>query len=105
MSTVAARSLVESSLAEVRRIVLDGLGTLKAEVYLFGSRATDSARESSDIDVAVLPLEPLRPGMLAGIRDALEESHVPWRVDLVDLTTASPELRAAVEREGIPWTD
>jgi predicted nucleotidyltransferase len=90
---------------DVRRIVLAGLGAARVRVYLFGSRATGGAREGSDIDVAVLPLEPLTPGLLARIRDAPEESRVPWTVDLVDLSTASPALREHVEREGVPWND
>lgn len=97
-------SLVETSLDEVRRIVLDGLGSLRTRVWLFGSRAVGGARENSDIDVAVLPLEPLPAGTLSRIRDALEESHVPWHVDLVDLSTATPDLARSVEREGIAWT-
>jgi hypothetical protein len=54
--------------------------------------------------VAVLPLEPLPPGLLSGIREALEESTVLPNVDLVDLTEAEPALREQVEREGVPWT-
>lgn len=104
MGTAAASPLLETSLAEVRRIVLDGLVPLKTRVYLFGSRAAGRARENSDIDVAVLPLEPLPPGVLPRIRDALEESHVPWHVDLLDLSQASPELLHNVERKGILWT-
>lgn len=97
-------SLVEISLAEVRQIVLGGLGSLKARVYLFGSRAVGDARENSDIDVAVLPLEPLPAGTLSRIRQTLEESHVPWHVDLVDLSSASPDLARSVTRQGIEWT-
>jgi predicted nucleotidyltransferase len=102
---VATDSLLDRALAEVRRIVVEGLGPSRAKVYLFGSRAAGGARESSDIDVAVLPLEPIEPSTFAAIRDALEESRVPWRVDLVDLSTASAELRSNVERQGIAWTD
>lgn len=105
MGTAAAPSLLETSLDEVRRVVLDGLGSRKARVYLFGSRAAGHARENSDIDVAVLPLEPLPAGVLPAIREALEESHVPWRVDLVDLSQATPELVSNVQREGVLWTD
>jgi hypothetical protein len=32
-----------------------------------------------------------------------EESEVPYDVDVVDLSAASPELRARVEREGVLW--
>lgn len=104
MQRNACDSLLATSLDEVRRIVLAGLSARRAEVYLFGSRALGGATESSDIDVAVLPLESLPAEVFTDIRDALEESTVPWKVDLVDLRTASPSLRARVEKEGIRWT-
>ena len=91
-------------LEEVRRIVLDGLGGYRANVYLFGSWAKGSASRVSDIDVAVMPLEPLPSGLLAGIRERLEESRVLHPVELVDLSRAGPEFRRRVEAEGIPWT-
>ncbi|MGD0497138.1 MAG: nucleotidyltransferase domain-containing protein [Bryobacteraceae bacterium] len=48
-------------LNEVRRLVLRGLSGRRARVYLFGSWARGDASRVSDIDVAVLPLEPLPP--------------------------------------------
>jgi len=97
--------VVDSSLAEVRRVVLAGLGPHRARVFLFGSRAVGGAREGSDIDVAILPLEPLPIATLAEIREALEESTIPYRVDLVDLRFAPSGLRDRVLREGVSWTD
>jgi len=35
---------------------------------------------------------------------ALEESTIPYRVEVVDLTEASPAFRERVRREGIAWT-
>jgi len=105
MSAEITSQLLERSLDEIRRLVLSGLGVCPAKVYLFGSRAVGGARENSDIDVAVLPLAPLPYGTLARIRDSLEESTIPWRVDLVDLSTAPPALQARVRAEGIAWTD
>ena len=90
-------------LAEVKRIVLGGLKGHRAKVYLFGSRATGEAWRWSDIDVAVLPLEPMPEGLLGEIREALEESHVPFFVDLVDLSHAEASLRRRVKREGVLW--
>jgi hypothetical protein len=43
--------------------------------------------------------------LIAETADALEESDIIRRVDLVDLSTASAALRLRVEEEGIPWTD
>ncbi len=92
-------------LARIRDIVMEGLGGRRAKVYLFGSRARGDARRWSDVDVAVLPLEPLPPRMLGDIREALEESHVPYTVDVVDLSSADAAFREAVEREGVLWTN
>ena len=94
-----------SDLEEARRIILEGLGSHAARVWLFGSRARGDAGRASDIDVAVLPEEPLPPGLLQEIRAALESSLILYPVDLVDLTTAEPSLQETVLAEGVPWTN
>jgi uncharacterized protein len=108
MKPTAAQHAMEprmiADLDVVREIVLCRLAGYNARVYLFGSRARGDARAGSDIDVAVLPLDPLDPLVLADIRDALDECSVPYAVDVVDLTTASDELRHRALGEGIEWT-
>ena len=43
--------------------------------------------------------------LLAEARQALDDSLVPFRVDLLDYATASAELRQAIDRDGIEWTE
>jgi predicted nucleotidyltransferase len=93
----------EWSLGEVKRIVLDHLGDHPARVYLFGSCATGRIHRFSDIDVAIEPSEPLPITMLSDINEALEESTVPYFVDMVDLSSASADLRREVHTEGVLW--
>ena len=101
-----ARSRGErDDLAKARRIVGKLLGSQRARLFLFGSRARGKARRASDIDVAVLPEAPLRPGTLALVREALEESDIPYRVEVIDLSAASEAFRRKILAEGIPWTD
>jgi hypothetical protein len=90
-------------LEAIKRIVLEGLEGHKARLYLFGSWATGNRRRGSDVDVAILPLEPLPTGLLSEIRENLEESSIPYFVDLVDLSQVEPAFRERVEREGIAW--
>jgi predicted nucleotidyltransferase len=90
-------------LEEARRIILKGLEDHPASVYLFGSWARNEARRYSDIDVAISSPEPLPPGLLLEIEEALDQSEVLYPVELVDLTTASESLRERVAAEGIPW--
>jgi predicted nucleotidyltransferase len=89
-------------LESVRRIVLDGLRGYECGVVLFGSQATGTARPTSEIEVGVLPRQPLPAWVLARVRDALEESSVLATVDVVDLSKASETLREAAVREGMP---
>jgi predicted nucleotidyltransferase len=97
-ATVRARAL-----RRVREIVLDALEGRDVRVYLFGSSATGRARRTSDIDVAIDARRPLPPALLPELRERLEESNVPYDVDIVDLHAATPEIRIGVEREGLLW--
>jgi len=97
--------VVARALEEVRRIVLDALGEKNAKVYLFGSWARGEATRLSDIDVAIDPHATLPRGTLARLRERLEESHVPYHVDVVDLTRTAPEFRRRVLAEGVLWSD
>ena len=90
---------------QVRKIVLQGLKRYPVEVYLFGSRATGQAGTISDIDVAVNPIKPLPLGLLSRIRQELEESNVPYHVDLVDLSRLGGEWLERVRAEGVRWND
>jgi hypothetical protein len=95
----------DRALGQVRRIVLQYVGPT-ADVLLFGSWARGDQRPASDVDVALdahgRKLDRL---VLARLRDALEESRVPWRVDVVDLAECDPAFRLRVLGEAIRWTD
>jgi len=105
---VSARARADTShaaatLDHVRAIVQRTLGRRPVSVYLFGSWASGAPRQASDIDIAVDAAEPLPLETLARLREALEESTVPYRVDVVDLSDADAEFRERVRREGILW--
>jgi predicted nucleotidyltransferase len=70
-------------------------------IYLFGSRARGEASEHSDIDIAIKSDRSLREP-LAHARFLIEESHIPYKVDLVELSKA-PYLEQIIEKEGIVW--
>lgn len=71
------------------------------KIYLFGSRARGDASEYSDIDIAIKGDRPLR-NALAKARFAIEESQIPYKVDLIDLSQTS-YLEKDIEKEGIVW--
>lgn len=85
-------------LVERLRVALEDEPTVLV-AYIFGSRATDGYRASSDVDVAVLLRE---QGQTAGLRLAarLAEVTAPLRVDLVELDDAPVALAYRVVRDG-----
>jgi predicted nucleotidyltransferase len=93
----------ERAIEELRRMVLDALGEHDASVWLFGSCARGDALQHSDIDIAILAGDELPFGFLAELDADIEESLIPYDVDLVDLRHADPALIAEVRREGVKW--
>lgn len=51
-------------------------------VWAFGSRVKDSARPSSDLDLVVF-IEPSQRARVSVLQEALEESNLPFRIDLL----------------------
>lgn len=93
----------DDSMLTVRQIVAEKLAGLPARVWLHGSRATGRSTAISDIDIAILADSPLSPDLLAELRDTLEESDVPYHVDVIDLAHVDRSFRNKIEREGILW--
>ena len=102
MSRSAPATTLARPLERVREITLRfwGRETLAFTFRVLRHRAL---RRSSDIDVAIDPAHVLPAALLAELRERLEESAVPYDVDIVDLSAASPEIRARVEQEGLLW--
>ena len=84
-------------------MVLNTLGEHDAAVWLFGSCARGEARQHSDIDIAILPRDELPPGFFGELDADIEESTIPYDVDLVDLRRADAALVDEVRREGVKW--
>ena len=84
------------------------LGTVKAilaehvpncEVRAFGSRATWTAKDYSDLDLAVVGKGPLDWKTLGRLKEAFEESDLPMRVDVLDWHSISDSFRKVLEQD------
>lgn len=93
----------EQILEMVRQVVLTELKECLAKVYLFGSWARAQERQSSDIDIAVEWTSEAQPARLVRLREVLEESTIPYRIDVVDLSEADAALVVNVRKEGVLW--
>lgn len=65
-----------------------------AQAFAFGSRVNGRATLHSDLDIAVQRGTPFHWRELADLREALMESDLPIRVDVVDWAHSSPKFQA-----------
>ena len=71
-------------------------------VWAFGSRARDSAKPYSDLDLAIDAGRALTLAEAGDLAWAFEDSDLPWRVDLLDLAACSDAFRREIESHALP---
>ena len=71
------------------------------EVLAFGSRATWTAKEYSDLDLAVMGEEALSLRTVSALDEALGDSDLPFKVDVVDWARIDEGFRRIVRRHGV----
>lgn len=104
MNSKANPQILKEIFDQIKGIIRDELGDYHASVFLYGSWARGEEEQSSDIDVAIFNEEVGLPKrLIMTIRDRLEESTVPYHVDVVDLSKVNRTFREEVLKEGIEW--
>ena len=68
----------------------------RERVRVFGSRAQCTSKPFSDLDLLVLGA-PLGDQVRGLLEEAFDESDLPFRVDIAEAATLSPEFRACIE--------
>ena len=91
-------------LLELKKMVLSELRKENVKLYLFGSWAKGLQRRTSDIDLAI-DCEENRRDVIGRLREQLEESCFPYRVDVVDMREIGEGFAEKIRREGIVWKD
>ena len=76
------------------------------KVWVFGSRANWTTKDSSDLDLALESESRLNHKLLGALKDAFEDSTLPYTVDIVDQNRhcETPSGRSWSHRECLcPW--
>ena len=71
------------------------------EVWAFGSRVRAEARPASDLDIVLMTDQPLDWLTLAELCEAFSVSMLPMKVDVLDWSVLSQEMRERIEHEHI----
>ena len=73
----------------------------KCEVRAFGSRINHTAKTYSDLDLAVVGTRILPDPQFYALKEAFEESDLPFRVDLSDWNRLSKEFQTVIKKNFI----
>jgi len=84
-------------LETIRRILAEYVG--HCEVRAFGSRVMGTPKDHSDLDLAVVAPNKIERRTRMLLREAFEESDLPFRVDIIDYNAVSDEFRAIIDAQ------
>ena len=71
------------------------------KVLAFGSRATWTAKDYSDLDLAIVGDEPLSSDVASALAEGFGESDLPFKVDLVDWARIDEAFRDIIRRNSV----
>ena len=71
------------------------------KVWVFGSRANWTTKDSSDLDLALEGESKLSHKVLGALKDAFADSALPYTVDVVDLNRIGDSFRQIVESQRV----
>ena len=95
----------KSCLEIVKNIILSNLRYHgeSIEVFLFGSAASGNITRSSDIDIGLLSSHTINRDLIFRIQDEIEESIVPFKIDIIDFQDVSKDFREYAMKRIIKW--
>lgn len=69
------------------------------KIWLFGSRAKHTAKKHSDIDIALDHSQPISLQTIAILNNALSESNLNNKVDVIDLNQISESFKQNIKND------
>lgn len=75
------------------------------EVWAFGSRATWTAKDYSDLDLVILGDHPLPPDIRAAMADDFSDSALPYKVDVVEWAGLGDGFKEIIRRDRVVVRD
>ena len=96
-------SLLNPFIAEAQKIILAHIPLNEYSVFVFGSRAGNELKAYSDLDIGVLGEMSLPVDTLYKIKSLLNDSTIPYKVDLIDFRNVSDEFKRIAMKKIQVW--
>ncbi|MBV8801858.1 MAG: nucleotidyltransferase domain-containing protein [Gammaproteobacteria bacterium] len=92
-------------LDRLKNLILENTENQPVKIWLFGSHAKGTTHRYSDIDIAILPKGHITLGFISRLKEKIEQSTIPYSVDIIDLSQTDDDFCNKVFHEGILWKD
>ncbi len=88
-----------------KEIVLNELKDSDCKIFLFGSRATKQNHRFADMDIGIIPGKDFNAKTLHVLKEKLDESIIPFKVDIENFATVSKRFKEEALKNIIHWKD
>lgn len=96
--------LTQTVLDQIENILNQTLDRKKKySVFVFGSRAQGNFRQYSDLDLWIESVPQLEPQEISNLRENLEISNIPIKVDIVTPEICLPEYLDRIQTQKKLW--
>lgn len=97
-------ALDKNTLSKIKNILFQYLDPERDKVFIYGSRATGGARKFSDVDIGVKRQRAkiVPADTISDLKEAFEESDIPYTVDVVDFSGVSDRFKSVALGKIIP---
>lgn len=84
-------------------IVAQILAAYPYQFYVFGSRAKNTAKPLSDLNLCIKSETPVLFRHLAQLDADFEESDLPFKVDVKECSALSSQFQSLIEKDLVPF--
>ena len=95
----------QKHLSKLKNFLVSSFLDFNVKIVLFGSRARGDYHNSSDVDIAIDPLDNAARRQFILIKEEIENFNTPYQLNIIDLSTASTAIKQEVQKDGIIWKD
>jgi len=92
-------------LLQLKNFLIKSSANFNIKIILFGSRARGDYNYSSDLDIAIKPLDDKAKKYFIKIKEKLENFNTPYKLNIIDLSSASESIKNEIKKDGIIWKD
>ncbi len=90
---------------DLKDLVVLFLKNEDVSIVLFGSRARKDSSIFSDVDIGIIPRGKLDESKLSILREEIEDSNIPYKVEIVNFSQVSPDFREEALKDAIIWKE